>query len=224
MAQTPAAPPEPSAADKRFLASLDELRDFDAAAQAVGTKRGLIEARASSNSVFRAALTDLCDRRGIAWTRAPDSEFKWTLEIERQFTRRFIDCGLLEQTRQEMGVSASDYQTRLSTSSKFAELIEEARPLARETLRERAMVGAATGNDRLAKILEDDPEVGIFTDFQGNKRRHVNPQQARTEMALLLDELRKKLGRREALAKAARDARERSNTPTAASNDDLVTA
>ena len=60
--QQPAAP-ELSAADLKFLAQLDTLRDFDAAAKAAGIVRGLVEARASSYPLFRAALEDLVARR-----------------------------------------------------------------------------------------------------------------------------------------------------------------
>lgn len=149
------APPEPKPVEQRFLAELDALRDFDAAAAAVGWSRGLVESRASSNPVFKAALTDLCVRRDIAWTRAPDAElFRWTPEIEKQFSRRYVDCGLIEQTRSEMNISASAYHEHLEKSPAFSALVAAAEPLARHTLRDRATQAAASGNDRLLKILE----------------------------------------------------------------------
>jgi hypothetical protein len=149
------APIEPSKVEQKFLAALDETRDFDAAAAAVSWTRGLVESRASSNPVFKAALEDLISRRGISWTRAPDAEsFKWSPEIERQFSRRYVDCGLIEQTRTELGISASDYHAHLAASPSFAALVSAAEPLALLTLRDRATVAAEKGNDRLLKILE----------------------------------------------------------------------
>jgi hypothetical protein len=217
---TPAAPPELPASDQKFLAALDELRDFDAAATAVSTKRGLIEARVSSNEMFRKALTDLCERRGIAWTRTPDATaFQWTAETERQFARRFVDCGLLEQTRQELGISASDYHAHLAASSTFADAIEQSRPLARATLRERAMQDASRGNDRLARLMEADGEAGIFTDHFGNKVPYVNSEAAAQELQKILDEIDRDLHRQELLEEVC----EQRTSTAAASHEDLTT-
>src|SRR5580658_5380616 len=227
----PPSPPEPSKVEQKFLAALDESRDFDTAAAAVNWARGLVEARASSNPVFRAALTDLCERRDIAWTRAPDpGAFQWTAEIERNFARRFVDCGLLEQTRQELGVSASEFHDHLQRSPAFSELVEQSRPLARLTLRERATQAAERGNDRLLKVLQEDQEVGVFTDIMGNKRQHVNQQQVRADMDQLLTDVKRMLAKRAGL-KAACVARVQKteavdSAPSAdePSNNDLVTA
>jgi hypothetical protein len=160
----PAAPVtvEPSKVEQQFLAALDETRDFDAAAAAVSWSRGLVESRASSNPVFRSALTDLCERRGIAWTRAPDAaNFKWSPELERAFTRRYVDVGLLEQTRSELGISASDYHEHLSASPSFAALVAAAEPLARLTLRDRATAAAERGNDKLLRLIEAEAPESI---------------------------------------------------------------
>jgi hypothetical protein len=164
----PPSPPEPSKVEQKFLAALDESRDFDTAAAAVNWARGLVESRASSNPVFKAALTDLCTRRDIPWTRAADPEtYRWTTEIEKAFSRRYVDCGLIEQTRSELGNSASDYHAHIAASPSFASLIAAAEPLARITLRDRATKEAAAGNDRLLKILEVDeptPLSGMTVD------------------------------------------------------------
>ncbi len=159
----PAAPTpvEPSKKEQEFLAALDSVRDFDKAAEQTGFNRGLIEARASSNEVFRKALTDLCERRGIARTRAPDSTFTWTEEVERNLVRRFVDTGLLETARSECGVTASDYFAHLEKSPTFAAAIEAARPKAREVLRDRATQGAERGNVNLLKLLEEDEPTAI---------------------------------------------------------------
>jgi hypothetical protein len=156
-APTPAAPLEPTKHDQAFLAKLDELRDFDKAAAAVGQTRGLIEARASSNPTFRAALDDLCERRQIPRTRAPDAApFQWTPALERQLIKRWIDVGLLHQARDELGISASDYHEHLADSSVFAAAIRQAEPLAKATLHELSTQHAARGNDKLLRVLEDE--------------------------------------------------------------------
>jgi hypothetical protein len=179
----PAAPPaqvEPTKKEQDFLAALDETRDFDVAAQRTNFSRSQIEARASVNEVFRKALTDLCDRRGIAWTRAPDAgSFPWTAEIEKQFAARYVDTGLLQQARDEMGVSASAYQERLQSSSNFAGLIETATPLARLTLRDRATQAASVGKVDLLKFLEKDIEE--------NSISSMSWQEAQAELSRLLD-------------------------------------
>jgi hypothetical protein len=196
--QQPAAP-ELSAADLKFLAKLDELRDFDAAAKAAGTTRGLIEARASSYPLFRTALEDLCARRDIPWTRSPDAEdFKWTSEIERALCRRYVDCGLLEQARQELGISASHYHDHIAASPEFAAAVAAAEPTALQTLRERAMASAERGNDRLAKLLEDFQE-DMFTDPTGRRVSYINPEQCRADLTTLLADVRKMFDREDGL-------------------------
>lgn len=157
-------PPEPKPVEQKYLAALAELRDLDAAALAVGLTRGLVESRASSNPVFKAALEDLMSRLSIAWTRAPDAEtYRWTSDIEKQFARRYVDCGLIEQTRSELGVSASDYHAHIAASANFSALIAAAEPLARLTLRDRATRAAESGNDRLLKLLQDTEPQSVST-------------------------------------------------------------
>lgn len=156
--QAPAAPPtqvEPTRKEQDFLAALDSSRDFDKAAEQTGFSRSQIEARASVNDVFRKALTDLCERRGIAWTRAPDAEtFAWSPTIERQFARSYVDCGMLAQARNDLGISASDFHAHIAASPTFASLVEDAHPLAALTLRDRATQAAAVGKIDLLKYLE----------------------------------------------------------------------
>jgi hypothetical protein len=196
--QQPAAP-EPSAADQKFLAQLDTLRDMDAAAKACGTTRGLIEARASSNPIFRAALDDLCTRRDIPRTRAVDPQaFVWTNSIEQQLVKRYVDTGLLEQARNELGIAASDYHAHLVARPEFAAAIAAAEPTARQTLRERAMASAERGNDRLAKLLEDYQE-DMFTDPTGRKVSYINPEQCRADLTTLLADVRKMFDREDGL-------------------------
>jgi hypothetical protein len=157
LAAAPAAhaPPEMPKRDTDWLAALAETGDFDKACALTGTSRGLIEARASANEIFRRALNDLIDRRGIAWTRAPDaSTFKWSPEIERQYVRAYIDCGMAQQARTDLGISASDFHARLASSQTFASLVEDAHPLAALTLKDRATQAAAVGKIDLLKYLE----------------------------------------------------------------------
>jgi len=219
--QQPTAP-ELSASDLKFLAKLDELRDFDAAAKAAGTTRGLVEARASSYPLFRTALEDLCTRRDIPWTRAMDPQaFKWTAAIERQFVKRYIDCGLLEQTRQELGVSASEYHAHLGKSRDFAASITAASPIARQTLRERATAAAERGNDRLLKALQDDPQAGVFTDVFGNQQSYCDPEAERRELAEMIATAQKKLDAQKKLREQC-IARQSKNPPVVEDPDDLT--
>jgi hypothetical protein len=166
-------PPEPTKGEQTLLAKLAELKDIDKACAAVpGWTRGIVESRSSSNPVFRDALRDMTDRLGIA-TRAPDAEnSKFTPELEKNFAMRLVDCGLLEQTRTELGVSASAYHSHLERSPTFAALIAASEPLARLTLRDRATKEAASGNDRLLKILEvDEP-----TSFANMDHTQINAE------------------------------------------------
>ena len=161
-APAPVAPsqPELKPVRQRFLAELAESRDIDAACAAVpGFTKGILQSALSTDPAFKTAFQDLTDRLGIA-TRAPDAETRnWTAELERAFTRLYVDCGLIEQTRSELGVSASDYHSRLAASPAFSALIAAAEPLARITLRDRATSAASSGNDRLLKLLQDsEPE------------------------------------------------------------------
>jgi hypothetical protein len=183
----PAAPPaqvEPTRKEQDFLAALDETRDFDVAAQRTNFSRSQIEARASVNEVFRKALTDLCERRGIAWTRTPDAaSFQWSPEIERQLVKRFIDTGLLQTAREELGIAASDFFAHMESAPTFAAAIEAARPRAREVLRDRATQGAERGNVNLLKLLEEDAPTDIsnmsHTELNAELQRLLNDLDAR---------------------------------------------
>jgi hypothetical protein len=178
----PAAPPEPTKREIEFLSALDSSRDFDAAAAQVGWPRGLVEARASSNEVFRKALNDLCERRSIAWTRAPDpNAFSWSPEIEHQLVRRYVDTGLLEAARQELKIPASEYHMRVAASPGFAAAIEQARPLARSTLKDRATQAAERGNERLLKLLEEDAETDAVS--------RMTPDQVTAELERCLQKM-----------------------------------
>jgi len=157
--QAPPAPPAAPELPKRemeFLAALEETRDFDKASAASSWPIGLVHARAASNEPFRKALTLLCERRGIAQKRAPDSTFTWTKEIERNLVNRFVDTGFLETARNECGVTASEFFSHVEQSPEFAAAIEEARPKAREVLRDLATRSAALGKVELLKFLETD--------------------------------------------------------------------
>jgi hypothetical protein len=155
----PAAPPEPSKKEQEFLAALDETRDFDQAAQRTNFSRSQIEARASVNEVFAKALNDLCDRRQIPRTRKVAAGFPWTVDIERDLVRRWIDGGLLHLARDETGVSASEYFAHLEASPSFGAMIEAARPLATEALKDRSLHAAGTGNVKLLEYLTKNAEA-----------------------------------------------------------------
>jgi len=162
--QAPVAISEPSTKEQNFLAALDSLRDFDKAAEQAGFNRGLIEARMSSSETFRKAVLNLCSRRDIAQKRAPDAEtFNWLPELEKAFCRRYVDCGLIEQTRTELGISASDYHSHLAASPAFAAQVATADLLARITLKDRATSAASAGNDRLLKLLQDSEPQSVST-------------------------------------------------------------
>lgn len=197
----PAAPREPSRKEQAFLEALAMTGEFDAAAQSAGMSRGQVEARASVDSVFKVALVDLCERHGIPWTRAADPKaFAWTAAIEKQFVDRFVDTGLLEQARTDLGISASVYQQHLTESPDFAGMVDAARPPARETLKERALHAADRGNDRLLKSLENDLEEDFVRMPDGSKvRRLGNPDAMRAEIEDVLNTIRKSLASKDRL-------------------------
>lgn len=209
--------PEPSRREQDFLAALAETADFNTAAERAGMSRGQVESRASVDPTFRTALANLCERHGIPWTRAPDAKaFKWTREIEREFIARFIDTGLLEQARSDLGISASVYQAHLTDSPDFSAAVDTARPAAKETLRERAIHAATVGNDKLSKLLENDPEEGFARMPDGTMvRRLGNPEAMRQELTLILGEARKGLAAKKRLEEVCKErvAEQKTQTP-----------
>jgi hypothetical protein len=189
----PAAAPaqvEPTRKEQDFLASLDETRDFDAAAERANYSRSQIEARASVNEVFRKALTDLCERRGIAWTRAPDSEFKWSAGVKRHLKAVYVNSGLLREAWDAVGVSASEYYAHLEADSDFAADIDAAQPLAAETLRQRSLQAASAGNDKLLKILDD--QAAELRKNGGDKYANMSVEQMSAEITRILADLDRK--------------------------------
>ena len=175
--------PEPSKIEQRFLAELAELRDIDKAAAAVGWTTGLVQSRLASNPVFKAAFQEMTITLGIA-TRAPDAAgSKWSRELERAFTRRWVDVGLLEQARADLGITASDYHDHLAASESFATLVSAAEPLARLTLRDLATKEAARGNDKLLRQMEAEAPTSVA---------NMSWQELDAELSKLLNDLDKK--------------------------------
>ena len=226
VAQVPVKPLEPNKKEMDFLSALAELGDFDAAAKRVGQSRGQIEARASVDATFKAALTDLCERHGIAWTRAPDPvEFQWSPEIERQLVKRYVDTGLLETARNELGIAASDYQQHLQDSPRFAEMVEGARSAARETLRERATALADRGKPELLKYLSDEAAQsdGEFVTVAGGQRvRRSDPEADRAFLAGVLAGVKKNLDAQDRLRAACIARVAEQQKPIVAEPDDLT--
>jgi hypothetical protein len=172
--------------EQEFLTQYAELRDVTAAATAAGMTRGELESMVSSKPAFKSAVEDLRARQDLPWSREPDPEtFQWTPAIEKQFAARLIDTGLIAQVREEMRISASQYQTHLQRSHTFAALIDEATPLSRVTLRERSENAAASGNDRLLKILEKEIEEAA------KDVANLSPEQQNAELKKLIEQLDK---------------------------------
>jgi hypothetical protein len=153
------APQEITKREAELLAMSAELRDLDKAAAACGWSRGQIEARASANETFRNSLDDLLARLQIPRTLKAADTFAWTDTLRRSLIKNLVDSGLLHLARESVGASASDYFAELESNPTFAAMIEAARPLALETLKDRSLHAASTGNDRLLKILTDGSEA-----------------------------------------------------------------
>ena len=158
----PPAPPaqvEPTKKEVELLSALAEHGGIDKACEAVGWVRPQMEARYSVNEVFRKAVDATLERLQIPRTLKSTKEFTWTKAVQRDLVNHFVNSGLMHSAREAVGCSASEYFAHLESSAEFRSIIETARPMALETLKEKSLFAASTGNDRLLKILTDGAEA-----------------------------------------------------------------
>lgn len=158
VAPVAAAPLEMPKKDSDFLAALADTGSFEAACEKMKVSRGQIDARAVANEKFATALSSLCEQNMILRTVKAQSTFAWTPEIKRNLVRNFIDGGLMHLARESVGLPASEYFERLNADPELAAAVEAARPLALETLRERSLHAASTGNEKLLQFLTKNAE------------------------------------------------------------------
>jgi hypothetical protein len=233
-------PLEPTAADKRFLEALAQLKDFEAAATSCGTTTALIHSRLAYNAVFKAAVVDLQTRLQIKHVIPASAAFEWTDAKRARLIEVYIDTGSLADARDAIGATPSQYFAEKKNNSRFADQIEEADPLAAKALEDIATQLALRGQDKLliklltAKIpteyserlkLDVTNNYATLTDEQLNERLRHALIKAHRQKNSIIDAVFTDLGKLPAPAENTGS----SNTPAAeepasasSGNDDLL--
>jgi hypothetical protein len=149
VAPAPVTPPEPDAADQRFITALAESRNFATAAASAGTTVALVQARISCNAVFRDAVNDLTERLQIQHPVPVSGRRELTPEEHEIFCRTWVDTGSQSKARAAIGITASQMHDELGRSPEFREMFEVAAPRAALALDDTAVDLSLAGNDKL---------------------------------------------------------------------------
>lgn len=145
----PQKPLEPDSFEKRFLVEYAAVKDLDRAAKLVGSTAAQIHMRLSTSAVFRTATNDLETRLNIRPT-VPDTQvFEWDEDKRTRLITVYVDSGDMATARDAVRVTPSEFYKEIAANPQFAARLDEARPLALNSLEERAHQLALAGNDKM---------------------------------------------------------------------------
>jgi hypothetical protein len=153
-AVTAVKPLEPNVTEKEFLTQYAEYKEFNAACDAAGVRPAQMHMRLSVSKVFREACNDLESRLGIRPTVPFSGDFEWDADKRARLITVYIDTGDIAVARDSIGCTPTQFYKELEANDDFKLTLDEAKPLADNSLEERATQMALAGNDKLlAKIL-----------------------------------------------------------------------
>lgn len=142
-------PPQPTAAEKNFLAKYAELKDFTLAAEACGRTEAEFLAILSWNEVFRKAVNTLEESLGIARTLKVSEYFDWTDEKRKSFLLTYANTADMRQALRSVGVTNVQFHRELAENAQFQHDFEEASQIARAVFDHAAGAAAIRGDSRM---------------------------------------------------------------------------
>lgn len=144
---------EPDRSEKKFLEHYAAVRDLNGAAALAGMTAAQIHARLSYSKVFRDATNELEKNLMIPVTVPDPVEYQWDDDRRVRLITVYIDTGDMAIARDAIRVTASEYYRELARNAQFARAIDEAKPLATNTLEEKAQSLSLAGNDKLLALV-----------------------------------------------------------------------
>jgi hypothetical protein len=152
----------------KVLEAFAVTRKLADGAAAVGLTEPQLTARLAANPGLEAAIRKI----GVKAETPPDtaSTFEWTDAKRAALIEKFVDTGDIATARDSVGVTPSVYQRELESNADFARAVADAKPLAMQHLKERAVKMALAGNDKvLTAVLKAE-----FPEFRDSLKLDVN--------------------------------------------------
>jgi hypothetical protein len=145
----PAGPAQPNAGEKKFLEKYAELKDFTAAAEALGRTDSEFLAVLSWNETFREAVNRLEESMGIARTGSITEEFDWTEDKRRIFLITYANTADMKQSLRVIGATNVQFHRELTDNPDFQREFDEATQIARAVFDHAAAATAIKGDSKL---------------------------------------------------------------------------
>jgi hypothetical protein len=144
-----AAPPQPNAAERRFLEKYAELKDFALAAEALGRTEAEFLAILSWNTLFRDAVNRLEESIGVTRTLSISEDFDWTDEKRRAFLITYANTADMKQALRSVGATNVQFHKELAENSDFQRGFDDASQIARSVFDHAASAAATKGDARM---------------------------------------------------------------------------
>jgi len=189
---SPAGPPVPSTAEKRFLEKYAELKDFAEAAEALGRTEAEFVAILSWNQVFRDAVNRLEESMGIARTLKVTDEFDWDDDKRNSFLYTYANTGDMKQAMRSVGVTNVQFQREISENEEFRQAYDEAHEMAKSVFDHAASAVAIRGDSKLLGRVAANlfPEkFGESLKMDLNVKGTMTVEQQNAELSTLLSGL-----------------------------------
>lgn len=182
-------PAELERVEQSFLVWYAKYRNVEDACKACNWPIPQMEARRATSRPFRESCELLEERLDIR-DSAPKGDFEWTQVKRARLVEQYVDSGDLSTARDSIGVSPSEYFREIKRNPDFANMVEEAKPLADQALEERAIQLALKGNpDLLKKVLSaKKPEYRDKIDL--NVTEKLSDAQINARLTAFLNRLR----------------------------------
>jgi hypothetical protein len=145
----PAGPPQPSAAEKNFLAKYAEHKDFSLAADACGRTESEFLAILSWNQMFRESVNRLEESLGIARTQKITEEFDWDDDKRKTFLLTYANTADMKEALRSIRATNVQFHKELVDNPDFQRDFDEAAQLARNVFDHAASSSAIKGDSRL---------------------------------------------------------------------------
>jgi hypothetical protein len=181
--------PQPNAGEKLFLAKYAELKDFVAAAEAVGRSETEFLAILSWNEVFREAVNRLEESLGITHTQKITAEFDWTDDKRRSFLITYANTADLKKSLGVIGATNVQFHKELAENSEFQRDFEEAEQISKAIFNQAASSAAIKGDVKLLSRVASNlfPEkFGENLKVDMNIKQNLNADQINAQITSLL--------------------------------------
>lgn len=185
-------PPQPNAAEKKFLEKYAELKDFSAAAEAVGRTESEFVAILSWNTLFRESVHRLEESLGIARTLKMTDDFEWDDEKRKIFLLTYANTADMKEALRVIRATNVQFHKELTDNPEFQRDFDEAHQISRAVFDHAASATAIKGDARLLGRIASNlfPEkFGENVKMDLNVKQNLTLDQAHAQLSQMLSGL-----------------------------------